>query len=404
MNKRINIVSLLIVFAIAFTGVIQVSAQKDLGSPFSVQPILPTNQDANIDSYISITPGGDTVNQTLEFIITNNQDKQQTVHIESVNAYTSPNGIVEYVKTKNRNSEIVDGAYEMIEHLALIGENRITLEPNEKRKVKTELNIDNIDNIDGMLLGGVSFQTTVDNGEADEESFQIENNINQLIGVVINTPTDKDVQLSFGDVLVDPMPSYYVVRLPITQNSPNLLNNMEMEYAVAFQGEELFGSTKEIDFAPMSKANFAIPFEAEEIKKNKPYVLKGALTYIDQDQHEQVIEFEKTFRFDGNTNSDDDGNTFTPPILDGISYWWFLLLLLIPVIAYWIYRNRTYVLLNDDDPVLRIQQDSPLFQEVKSIKDVKKDEIKSKFIHYYVKKKQKDKAIHFAYHKTKNNQ
>lgn len=403
-NRKISVLFVMI-FVLFFTGVGHVFATSNSGVPFVVSPILPSNQDDGIQDYISIT-SDEPLNQELQFLIENKQDKPQTIHIEPVNAYMSPNGMVEYLSDadKNKNSTIIDDSYEMKKYLTLKTDSTMTLEPNQRRVVVVELATDGLD---GSLLGGMSFQTYIDSDTSDKSSMTIQNKLNQVIGVVVNHSTDKEVEFSFGDAYIDPMPSYYVVRLPITQHSPLLVTNATVDYQVEFQGEELFGSVKEIDSAPMTQANFAIPFESETIERNKPYTLKGTLTYMDTHGEKQSISFEKVFEFDGNGKPDGNGNAFEPPFVKGVSYWWLLLLLTLPIIAYVIRRNHVYVLQTDDDFVSIIKRGEPNFDRIVKLKDIDKDS-QTRYVHYYSKVKVKtkdsnDATYFYKYYKTKTN-
>lgn len=375
------------------------SGQPDV--PFSIRPILPDNQDEGITSYISITPNNESIQQTLQFIIENKQDKVQHIKVEPVNAYTSPNGVVEYIKEKRPNSDIVHDDYFLAEYMDVLTGDEITLEPNESAHVSVALKVDDIE---GTLLGGVSF--LMDMEQTNEGSFQLNNRLNQVVGVIINNPTDKLAEFSFGDVFVEPTPSYYVVRLPITQHHPLLLHNVTIDYDVFFKGKELFGSIKEVDFAPTTKANFAIPFDASEIEKNKPYTLKGTLTYTDGDGKEKQIEFEKEFVYTGHAPNGDGGKSIIPPIEQATSYWWVFLLIALALIgAYVYYRKNAYVLLNDNDPVLMIKEGDGLFEQVKRRKDVAKEEwTQHQYVHYYVKKKQKQGGITMIVYKHRRTQ
>lgn len=411
MRAKISTVLLIAIAILTITGINTVFASENgSGAPFTVTPVLPFNQDETIKSYISITPDKSSVNQALKFVIENNQDKKQKIDVKAVNAYTSPNGVVAYVrdKNKNRNSEIINKSYQMADYLTSRSGHTLILEPKSKQVITMDLKADKID---GTLLGGVSFQMMIDDDSSKSSqasTMKIKNKLNQVIGVVVNNTTDKEADFSFGDVFVDPMPSYYVVRLPIIQPSPVLLSGATIEYNVTYNGTELFDSVKNIDFAPMTKTNFAIPYESEEIKKNEPYILKGTLTYTDQNNKEQKVDFEKTFEFDGKSHNN-TGETFKTPSINGFPYWLLLFLLLIPaIIYYWIKRNRRYVVYSDSDPVLKIEADTAFANAVQLKKNAYPNK-ESAHVHYYVKKKVKDATNknytthYFKYRKTKNN-
>jgi len=128
------------------------------------------------------------------------------------------------------------------------------------------------------------------------------------------------------------MASYYAIRLPVTLDSPLLLKNVDINYEVEYKGEKLFFSKEKIDFAPMTETNFSIPFQAKEIKQNKPYTLKGEFTYIDTNGKKQVEKFEQDFVYKTNENQMDNivSNLLNVPEEKAeFSYLYLLLLLFI---------------------------------------------------------------------------
>jgi ATP-dependent Zn protease len=56
----------------------------------------------------------------------------------------------------------------------------------------------------------------------------------------------------------------------------------------------------------MTETNFSIPFQAKEIKQNKPYTLKGEFTYIDTNGKKQIEKFEQDFVYKTNENQMDN--------------------------------------------------------------------------------------------------
>lgn len=300
------------------------------GLPFFVKPILPENQDENIDHYISITTKKKSLNQVVEFLVTNRTNEKQIIDIEILNAYTSANGVIQYAAKESDNNKIINPKYEMKQYIE--GPSQVELQAGQSKIIRFKVNIPDMD---GTVLGGVAFK-----GEGDHEqtktkgvSFEIRNEINTVYGIAVNFPiSQKDYEFKFGKPFLDPMASYYAIRLPVTLDSPLLLKDVDINYEVEYKGEKLFFSKQKIDFAPMTETNFSIPFEAKEIKQNKPYTLKGEITYVDTNGKKQVKEFEQDFVYKVNDNqiSNIVSNLLNVPAEKGeFSYLALLLLLLI---------------------------------------------------------------------------
>lgn len=372
------------------------------GIPFDVKPVLPSNQDPDVTSYISINAESESVNQELEFVLKNHKDVEQTVEINVVDAYTSPNGVVQYVEEEMDNTEIIDDRYKMTNYLKLDGENKIVLKPNEEKTIKTKLDVGGLE---GVLLGGVTFKT-VEEGEIieqDKSTFRIDNEIKMVIGVKVDFGTERNVEIEIGEPFVDPMPAYYAVRLPVTLNAP-LLKKLDLDYQIIKDGETLFEGEGEYDFAPMTKTELSLAWEHEKIEENTPYVLKGVFSYKDIDGKEKTMNFEKEFVFKG----DEEGNTLktlTTPIVekDVSILFFFLIPLIVLVVAYllWI-RKNTYVLFNDDIAPNMVIFGDPLYNEIQQ-KKVAVNKNGATKMHIYKRRKNiKTKEVFYVFKKTKN--
>lgn len=314
--------------------------------PIDIKPVLPDNQDVDVTSYISINTKEDKLKQDLEFVITNNTSEKQEISVKVVDAYTSPSGVVQYTDKEQENSEISDDKYEISEYLKVDGDSVITLKGNEEKKVKTSLDVEGLD---GILLGGIEFQT-VETGEEIEQgetSFQIDNEINMVVGVKIDFGTEKEVELLNDKPYIDPMPSYYVVRLPITLDTP-LFKKVDFDYEVLYKDDVLFKNENSYEFTPMSKTNISLAWEHDEIKKNKEYLLKGKLKYKDLEGNEQVREIEETFIYTGTESKKGLFETLKAPLETG-NFNWYWLLLLIPLVGVYVYYQKRLRKDNEED-------------------------------------------------------
>ena len=275
--QKIGLV-LLSFILLSFYGILTVSADSN-GIPFIVEPILPDNQDEVVNSYISIISDSNNLNQNIEFKVTNESEIEQNIYIKVVDAYTSPNGVIQYVEEESDNSTITNDNYKLSKHLTL-PENQVTLKPGETKIITSSLDVNDLE---GTLLGGVSFSTTgkSEEYEKNDTSFKINNEINMVIGVMVTFKNQTEIDFTIDEPYLDPMPSYYAIRLPISLDAPLLVNGTEIKYIVKHNDKELFSGQKEFSFAPLTKVNMAIPFEYEEIINNEIYDVLGEIIYID---------------------------------------------------------------------------------------------------------------------------
>lgn len=310
------------------------------GLPFMVEPVLPKNQDEDVSSYISLVPEDGVVKQNVEFKITNESEVDQEIKINVVDAYTSPNGVIQYVEKESDNSVIANEAYKLSNYLK-VDENNITLKAGETRIVSGFLNANDLE---GVLLGGVSF-SAIEEGETeqkDNSSFKINNEINMVIGVMINFDTTQEANFIIEDPFLDPMPSYFAIRLPISLDSPLLVKDSEVKYQVKNKGEKLFSGQKEFSFAPFTKVNMSIPFEHEEIKNNETYEVIGEIIYKDKEGNEIKKDFEGSFKYRKEKEVNENTSLLKAPVEKSNFPMWGVLVVIIPmvVIVFLVYRNR----------------------------------------------------------------
>lgn len=324
------------------------------GMPFSVEPILPDNQDKGIERYISITPKSNSLTQELDFLVTNNTNEKLDLDIELLNAYTSANGSIQYTENDTENNQIINERYEMNKYLE--SPKSLQLSGGQKKIIKVKVNISDME---GVVLGGIAFKGKGDEEKSENQgvSFEVKNKINTVYGIAIHFKTDKKSAFYLGGAYFDPMPSYFVMRLPISLKSPLLLKEVNISYKVTYKGKRIFSSEQKMDFAPMTKTNFAIPFEHQEIVEGDTYIIKGKISYVDQNGKKQVDEFEKEVTYN-DRDQQDDSTFFTmlkKPIekvdssfFEGIGVSIFISLIIFLVISLRKKRTKAKSLLKED--------------------------------------------------------
>lgn len=375
----LNIFIVIISLVVWFFTLQGVSAKENI--LFTVKPVLPSNQDNGVENYISITSEGG-VKQTLEFDIINNTGEEREVEVSIVNAYTSPNGIIQYKEDETTNSSILGEASEARSYIE--GDNIYTVPTGVSKRVEVEVNIPSYE---GVLMGGVSFKVLEEDKEdTGGQNFKIDNEINYVIATIFTFKEDIEItesSLEFDTPYIDTMPAYYVVRLPTTYGELKP-KRFDIEYEVQHKGDTLFANKKKFVFAPNTKVNIPFTWEHEKIKKGETYRIKGFFEYKNEGEVTGKIPFDFEFTHTGE-DAENITNMFTTPIEEG-SLMWLLLLLVVPiVIIYYMLRGRSeYVLETDEVPPATITKDNPMYEQMKRKKDVVGENV-----HVYVRRKHK---------------
>lgn len=307
MKKHRRILSTLVILTALFCGVrIGVSAEAIISSesiPFSITPVLPSNQSEDTDSYISVDiDTNDEFEQIFEFKITNESNDPHKIEISIVDAYTSPSGNIQYINEETENSKIIDSNYKLSNHT----EEKVSflnIMPKESLVVPIAFKIDNID---GQILGGISFSVANNKEEIEtlEDSFSIQNEIRVISGILINSKSSKIVEFQLGKPYIAPMPSYYIIKTPITNNSPYLIQDAVLEYKVLLNNAELFKGSLECDFAPNTYTELSVPFDYNKIIDSKEYDVKYKLVYsVDGSEYStEIIEEKFEYKKEENDN------------------------------------------------------------------------------------------------------
>lgn len=330
-TTKYMLVLLVSVFAILL-GSLQVNADNT-GIPFRADLLIPQGQDEGIEDYVSITANGNSVSEELEFTLVNNEDKDKEIIVEVVDSYTAPGGIVQYSAVGPEDSEITDENYKMSKYVTL-EENVIKLKAGETKNVKLNLNIEKLD---GVILGAVSFKEkeeekiAEDNGN-DKSDFTIESEVNIIIGIKVDFGTKQLVEMEIGDPFVEVMPALHIVRLPmeLKNTSPKKFN---FNYKVEKEGSVMFEDEMNIDFASKSKAHIRLPWRAESIESGATYTLKGTLAYTDLDGKEKTIDVNKIFEYKTNSYEEVIENIFSPTVEGGGITKYLILIIALVLIA-----------------------------------------------------------------------
>lgn len=413
MSKKIFAILLPIIAVMLLTlstGVFANAGQQ----PYTVEPILPANQDPLIKNYISITTDK-AIKEDLKFLVRNKTNEEIIVKVRGFDTLTSSYGVLQYKKYDNEKdlSLLTDKDYYFSQYVQ--EEQEITLGPTETKEVTVSVDVPKVQ---GHILGGIAF-TSIIPGEVQKEEnvqFKINNEMNTIIAFMGKFDEKSTNTLTYKKPWIQSMPSYYSIFLPTVHDTAKLTQKTKLEYAVYNkEGEVLFESKDQttLDFAPKSETVLNFKWASAEIKVKEPYRLKGKI----------VVNEKEEFPFDFPIELEDDSYTSVESIKENIdtvivednSKWIyiaigggvFLLLLLFFLLAL---RKKKYVLLSDTNEIISpIDNQHSLYGSVILEKDIENSPNRNaKFIHYYkqvktTNKNTKQTEYTYQYVKTENN-
>lgn len=402
--KKVLITISVILFSIFVFNPYASANEQNNKPPLTITPILPENQDKGISNYFSITTDSNDLKQDLEFLITNNTDEKIKLYVLPLNALTSPNGVIQYRQVeREENSILIDKKYGLKNYIE-IDDKYIEINTGETKSVVATIDISEIE---GTILGAVGFQLVTGDEEqpSDENQFQIKNKVNYIVGIQINFHTEQEPNFIIGTPFIDVMPSYYAIRLPITQEAPLLVKDVSLEYEVwNYQSEKIFGSEIKnlYNFAPKTKTNIALPWDHDEIEQDKTYILKGKLKYKDKNNAIKEIDFTREFIFNGDSSLKYKNiRDLETPVIKSSFNWLWLLLLLIPLIVYFTRKNRYVIFSDSTEMPIIINKDHELFEQIKPEKEAYNAD-NQEYKHYYKQKRKNSDDYYYQYIKTKS--
>lgn len=344
MRKINNLFKIFILSAIiiAQISIPKVYADKDKSRsiPFTVTPILTEEQNDNIKSYISIKTDKNTNEHEFKFKIKNESDQEKIVEAVITNAYTSPSGTIQYVVNETKDAMLTEDKNKLTNY-ANIDESIITLKAKGTKIIT--INITD-EEFDGTMLGGIRFKDIdpFDNEESDNNGINIKNEINMVVGIVIEKDTISDINFKTEKVSLEVMPSSYDIKIPIISDGPHIVKDIKMNYVVSKNNKELFNGIKNLDFAPYAKTNISVNYDYNEIINNEPYNIEYSIEYIDKDSNKKIVKFEDTFKFKGSNSIANLSKELTRPKTRTSSLVIIIPLLLILVVAlYYIRKHKS---------------------------------------------------------------
>lgn len=195
-KKIILTLGLLVGLTFGALGANRVLAAENPGN-FSVQPILPSNQQPNVAGYFDLIVTNNQ-KQTLQIKLTNSSDKRTTFDVGINPAVTSDGGTIDYGQSKPRLDETLP--FDLRDYVKL-AQNKWSVPANTTITVPIQVSMPNL-TFAGRVLGGIHVTKDSDSdSETKKDGVTIKNKIAYNIAIVLQQSTDKvapDLKLLSG--------------------------------------------------------------------------------------------------------------------------------------------------------------------------------------------------------------
>lgn len=322
------------------TQTITVSAEGYGLDNISIRPIFTETQDELEDGFFSIISGSNQVSEDIKFEISNNSEESVNLDVRILNAYTSPSGVIQYEEEGTTDSLILDNNFEMKRYIE--GPESVSIDAGGEKTVSFKLESPVVN---GQVLGGIAF---VPPTISDESSsfLQINNEIRVIYGILISGEGMSYKGFSLKKPYIEPMPSYYVVRYPIENNSNSLLIDISMNYVVEdMKSNKIFEGREAFSMAPKTIVHAEIPFNNDKIRVNTKYRIKGTVEF--EFENEPVkLDFNETFKYKNKDSAitNAKSNKEIPLAKEvGVNFWIYViigLMVFIFIIIFLIKKNK----------------------------------------------------------------
>lgn len=225
---------------------------------FRVEPIFPETQIGNKGYYHFNAQPNNTV--TLQAKVINDSDREVTITIRSLNAYSGSQGIIYQEEPVLEGTEITDQKYQF--RKATKSPTEVTLAPAESKVVEFSVSVPDIT---GTLLGSMEFKLFQKTEElaGGEENSQIL--IDQYRAVNLGVQVDVTGYNETPTVTIEGTPAFspeqIAIMVPIQNNNPVILPEISGTYEITNQDEANFsvtGNIPPIKMAPMSSFYYPV--------------------------------------------------------------------------------------------------------------------------------------------------
>lgn len=261
MKKRILFSLFLCLYIVSLFGFSK-DAYAEL--QFAYETVLPENQKGDGRFFdLRMTPGQE---QTVQVMLTNRADQEQTIEVSLNGVKTNSNGVLEYGPSSLKNDSSLKHDFKDI----VKGPTEVTLAPKETKPLELTIKMPET-SYDGKIVGGIYLKSkpTKEDVEANKKAKGVVNEYAFLIAMVLHETDEKVVnELKLNKVYAGLSNYRNSIFANYSNRTSDFLNNMTVEMEVMAKGSDaVLYDTKKADMkmAPNSMIEFPLEMNGDEM-------------------------------------------------------------------------------------------------------------------------------------------
>ncbi|GGC78318.1 DUF916 and DUF3324 domain-containing protein [Enterococcus wangshanyuanii] len=262
MKKRISLCLMIGLYIVSLFGfALPAHAEKQ----FAYESIMPENQQGDVQYFnLRMNPGQ---KQTVQIMLTNRADEEQTITIGLNGAKTNSNGVLEYGPSSIKNDASLKYDFKDI----VKGPTEVTLGPKETAPLNLDITMPEA-GYDGKIVGGIYMKSKPSKKE-EEEKKKATGVINEyafVVGMVLQeTDTAITPELKLNSVSAGLSNYRNSIFANFSNISADFVSGMTVEMEVTKKGSEaVLYDTKRADMrmAPNSLIDFPLEMNGDQME------------------------------------------------------------------------------------------------------------------------------------------
>ncbi|EOH92445.1 hypothetical protein UAW_03110 [Enterococcus haemoperoxidus ATCC BAA-382] len=262
MKKRIGIGLFFSLYIVALLGF---STPAHANLQFTYETVKPENQQGDFEYFNLLMQPGQ--KQTVQVMLSNRADEEQTIEVGLNGAKTNSNGVLEFGPSAIKNDASLKYDFKDL----VKGPKEMTLGPNETRPLNIEISMPETNYI-GKIVGGIHLKSKPTKKE-EEENKKATGVINEyafVIGMVLSeSDTVIKPELSLNKVYAGLANYRNSIFANFSNTSADFVNNMTVEMEVTKKGSEaVLYDIKRADMrmAPNSMIDFPLEMNGDQME------------------------------------------------------------------------------------------------------------------------------------------
>lgn len=238
------------------------------GNEFSIDPILPQNQNPEVQSYfdLSVRPSS---TQALQVSVKNNSSKAQKYNVSINTANTNQNGIIDYsMDSFKKDSSLKISLKDCLTTMTP----QIEIPAGKEKVVEFELKVPQL-SFKGIVLGGITIEPLT-----ETNAKGITNVFTRTLAVQLSESNEKVTpNLVAGDVEIAQENQRNNVKLNLRNISPVIISKVTSQISILRKGESkpvLEQTREQLSFAPNSNFKLMTEWESQFEPGDYRYIIK----------------------------------------------------------------------------------------------------------------------------------